>query len=186
MHLLKLYRFPATVFLSVLLLIFIIVNDVFTSRTITLNNQQVTYKTSGGGRWGAFSHDQEILDRSTGKEYIKTYRTFCISNLFVSPQKAKKANSSYLVLPASQMNKRSDITYYTLTTRPLSAYALFFHILAYFISGYPYLIIPLVLLPAIFKKELSKDYPYVSALHKGMINGACYVLIILVVLFAGY
>lgn len=186
MHLLKLYRFPATVFLLVLLLIFIIVNDVVTSRTITLNNQQVTYKTSGGGRWGAFSHDQEILDRSTGKMYIKTYHTFCISNLFASPQKAIKSNKAYLVLPSSQVNKRSDITYYTLTAQPLSAFALFFHILAYFISGYTYLIIPLVLLPAIFKKELSKDYPYAGAFHKGMINAACYALIILVLLFAGY
>lgn len=157
-----------------------------TSRTIRLNNKQVAYKTSGAGRWGAFSHDQEILDRSTGKTYIKTYHSFCISNLFVSPQKAMKANSAYLVLPAGQMNKTSDIAYYTLTTRPLSASALFFHVLAYIISGYMYLIIPLVLLPAIFKKELSKDYPYASALHKGMINGTCYALIILVVLFAIY
>jgi hypothetical protein len=121
MNYLQRYRFPASVFLLLFVLVFIKKKDISSCSTIVLNNKSVVYSTSSGGRWGTFSHDQEIWNKTTGRKYIKTYRTFCLSNLFASPQKAIAADHAYLVLPLAELNKISDIKYYTLTTEPKSA-----------------------------------------------------------------
>lgn len=183
----KIYRFPLLAIITwVIFFLFLFIN--FKNATvISLAKKDIHIQKKSSGVYGKFSFTLIISDVKKNN-YSRSFKNFCLSNLFLNLKKVEEADSIQLAVSADHFGliKHYKRLYYITDHRP-NALEKVAQIISFTVSNQTlYLAIPLILTFIFCADEFKKNYRYINDLHKKMSN-ASYVLIgIFILLIAIY
>ena len=174
----KIYRFPLLVIISWVVFFLFLFLNLKKATVISLARKDIHIQKKSSGTYGKFSFTLNISDVQKKNDYSRSFKNFCLSNLFFNLEKIEKADSIYLAISADQFSviKQNKRLYYITDHRP-NALEKIAQIISYIINNQTlYLAIPLVLTFVFCADEFKKDFRYINNLHKKLSN-ASYVLI---------
>ncbi|WP_343523104.1 hypothetical protein [Pedobacter sp.] len=183
----KIYRFPLLASITWAIFILFLAVNFKQATVISVARKDILLQKKNSGVYGKFSFTLNISDHQTNN-YSRSFKNYCISNLFLNLKKIENADSIYIAVSANQLGSKNQNKHlYYVTDHRLNVLEKIFHMISYTISNQIlYLVIPLILTFILCTDEYKKDYRYINSLHKRLSDIAYSLIGIFILLVAIY
>jgi ribosomal protein RSM22 (predicted rRNA methylase) len=182
----RIYRFPFLAAVTWLIFTLFLFVNFKQSNVVFVARKDIHIQKRNSGTYGKFSFTLNVSYHQNN--YSRSFKNYCISNLFLDFKNIEKVDSVYLSISTNQlMDKSQNKKLYYLANHKLNLFEEMIQIVAYSISNQIlYLVIPLILTFILCADEYKKDYRYFNNLHKKLSNIAFTLIGIFILLIAIY
>ncbi|MEH3112706.1 hypothetical protein [Pedobacter terrae] len=182
----KIYRFPLLAVTTWLVFILLLLMNFKQSTVISVARKDIHIQKRKSGTYGKFSFTLNVSNHQNN--YSRSFKNYCISNLFLDFKNIEKVDSVYLSISANQLaDKSRNKKLYYVAKHKLNFLEEMIQIVSYSVNNQIlYLVVPLILTFILCADEYKKGYRYINNLHKKLSNIAFTLIGIFILLIAIY